>query len=108
MKFFNFTKQSFKQGLVYAVHKGTYLGHLLLYVEYNTTAKQYCFISIKNMSNIYVPEKDAIEGLEKDLLRVTDIKLPKDYRTLCLKQYKFNIDQPKKVSTIEEDENTYS
>jgi hypothetical protein len=42
------------------------------------------------------------------LLRVTDIKLPKDYRTLCLKQYQFNIDKPTQVPNIKEDESTYS
>lgn len=105
MKFFNITKSGFKKDKIYAVHKGTYLGHLLLYVEYNNLTEQHCFLSIKNMSNINVPVKDALEGLNTGLLRETDIKLPKDYRILCLKQYNFNIDNPKKPSILKEDEN---
>jgi hypothetical protein len=104
MKFFNTTKKYFKEGKVYAVHKGVYLGHLLFYVEYNNTTEQYCFISLKDMKNMCVPAKDALEGLTKDLLRITDIDLPKEYRTLCLKQYNFNIDNLKKRNIIEDDE----
>lgn len=105
MKFFNITKRGFNKGKIYAVHKGTYLGHLLLYIEHNKLTDQHCFLSIKNMSNINVPVKDALEGLNAGLLRITDIDLPKDYRTLCLNQYKFNIDNPNKKPIIEKDEN---
>lgn len=105
MKFFNFTKIKFNQGDVYAVHKGTYLGYLLVYIEHNKQADLYCFLSIKNLQNIFIPSKDVKEGIESNLLRKTEIKLPKNLRTLCLKQYKFNIDHLKEELTIKEDEN---
>lgn len=105
MKFLNFIKTKFTPGDVYAVHKGTYLGYLLVYVEYNKQADLYCFLSIKDLNNIFIPSKDIKQGIESSLLRKTDLKLPKKLRTLCFKQYKFNIDNPKSQPTIEEDEN---
>ena len=108
MKFFNTTKINFSKDKIYAVHKGTYLGHLLLYVEYDSLSEQHCFISIKNLSNINVPVKDAIEGLTTGLLRETNIKLPGKFRTLCLKQYNYNIENTTKQFNIKEDEESNS
>jgi len=105
MKFFNFTKINIKPGEIYAVHKGVYLGHLLFYIEHNKHDDLYCFLSIKGLKNICIPSKDVKEGIKGNLLRKTTIKLPTDFRTLCLKQYKFNIDNPKNDSIIKEDEN---
>lgn len=105
MKFLNFTKQKFKTGEIYAVHKGIYLGHLLVYINFCKTNNHHCFLSIKGLKNINVPEKDIEEGLKTNLLRKTNIELPKEFRTLCIKQYNYNIENSAKQVNIEVDEN---
>ena len=94
MKFLTSKNKLSKYG-VYAVHKGTLLGHLLVYIDYNKTTDMHSFVSIQNLQNIEVPSKDVEEGIKANLLRDTNIKLPRNMRDICLKQYMFNIENPK-------------
>lgn len=104
MKFLNFTKTKPKRGAVYAVHKGTYLGSILIFVNYDKLNDIYQFISIKNLENVDVPGKDFVEGIKNDLLRPVKEKIPKEILVTCYKQHKYNIDHPKKANILNEDE----
>lgn len=104
MNFLNFTKRKPKKGDVYAVHKGTYLGCILILVEYDSLEDVYRFISIKDLQNIDVPGKDFTEGVKNNLLRPVKEKIPNEVLRICYNQHKYNIDHHKKDFTLKEDE----
>lgn len=95
MKFFHTTNRTdvkIKPFDVYAVHKGTLLGHLLVYIQYDSINDMYGFISMQNLENVEVPSKDLKEGIETKLLRKTDIRLQTNIKKICNKQFTFNIE----------------
>lgn len=92
MKFFRTTSRKIKPFDVYAVHKGTLLGHLLVFIQYDAVNDVYGFISMQNLQNVEVPSKDLKEGIESNLLRKTDINLQSGIKKICNKQYTFNIE----------------
>lgn len=106
MFFLRNKKNKLKKGDIYAVHKGTYLGHLLVFIEHNTETDTYNFLSTNNLQNFYIPSKDVEEGIESNLLRKTNAVLSGKVLNICIKQYKFNIDHPKNTNILKEDENT--
>lgn len=104
MKFFRTTNHKPKPFDVYAVHKGTLLGHILVFIQYDPVKDVYGFISIQNLQNVDVPSKDFKEGIENKLLRKTDINLQSGIRKICNKQYTFNIENISKDGKIDTNE----
>lgn len=104
MKFLNIINRKIKPFDVYAVHKGTFLGHLLIFIQYDPIKDMYGFISMQNLQNVEVPSKDLKEGIDNKLLRKTDIKLQSNIRTVCNKQFTFNIENKGNNSKIDMNE----
>ena len=104
MKFFHTTNLKVKPFDVYAIHKGVFLGHLIVFIQYNPVKDTYGFISMQNLENIDVPSKDLKDGIDSNLLRKTDINLQAPVKKICNKTYTFNIDKPNKHTKIDMNE----
>jgi len=77
-----------KQGFVYAITKGTYLGELFVFIETNNNT--HLFLSLPDMKIRSVPKDKFKFGLDNKIIDIVQ-RLPKKVYNICKLQFNKNI-----------------
>jgi len=85
-----FSKKHPKEGTVYAITKGTYLGELFVHIE--KKGDMYYFLSLPDMKIRTVPTDKFKLGLDSKIIDIVE-RLPKKVYNICKLQYNKNISE---------------
>ena len=80
-------KKLFKQKNLFAIHHGDYAGQIFAFIK--KEEQSYNFLSMPDMKNISVPDKDIDEGIKKEIVKFCN-ECPDEVFKVIEAQYKKN------------------